>query len=532
MSLRVRDLLDRGVMPGAQPAAPEGLDREVRWVHIWPEVLPWPHGGELLLTTGYSWPPEPAEQRRIVRDLDGAGVAALLFQARAPFFPKIPEAIVAEATALGLAILESSGDVAFVDLIETVNREIIRSQSETIERSERIHRTLTEAALEAQAVGDIADRLGQLVGKDVVVLDRRLHLLTNEPAHWAGIRAGIEEAIRVLPTRGAHPAHRFTLDADGRAISGVVLPVRAGRDLAGYLVMLAGDGEISDLDVRACEHGAVVVGLHVLRQQATADAEARVRNSFVEAVLQGRLAAESGLRERAQLLGFDPTGEYCVAVALPVDRDGTARPRALVSSEDFQARSRLGQAVQAALEGLGLPTFIAYMLNEVICLVPWDGRVAQMRTRMAELLRRVHDAEPALSIALLVGRPGRGDADIATTLREAEAALTSVHGSGVWWYEDLLVLRIVASAADRDAVRTLREVTVKALRTRSEALYETARTLVHVGFQQRLAARTLNVHWNTLRHRLTRIEEVLGAPLSDPDLRLKLQLAFEAEKTG
>ncbi|MDR7447090.1 MAG: helix-turn-helix domain-containing protein, partial [Armatimonadota bacterium] len=33
------------------------------------------------------------------------------------------------------------------------------------------------------------------------------------------------------------------------------------------------------------------------------------------------------------------------------------------------------------------------------------------------------------------------------------------------------------------------------------------------------------VHWNTLRHRVARMEELLGASLDDPDLRLRLQLA-------
>ncbi|MER3460403.1 MAG: hypothetical protein C4303_04390 [candidate division GAL15 bacterium] len=139
MALRVRDILGFPELQGVRPVGEVGLDQPVRWVHTWPEVLPWLHGGELLLTTAYSWPPDPDEQRRIVRDLARAGVAAILFRTGGEFFPEAPPAVVEEAVRAGLGILEATQDVSFVDLTETINRAIIRSHFESLERSERIH---------------------------------------------------------------------------------------------------------------------------------------------------------------------------------------------------------------------------------------------------------------------------------------------------------------------------------------------------------------------------------------------------------
>jgi DNA-binding PucR family transcriptional regulator len=65
---------------------------------------------------------------------------------------------------------------------------------------------------------------------------------------------------------------------------------------------------------------------------------------------------------------------------------------------------------------------------------------------------------------------------------------------------------------------------------RGAALAETATVLVRHGFNQRAAARAMNAHWNTLRHRIARIEAILDQPLSHPQLRLHLQLALEAER--
>ncbi|MDR5683209.1 MAG: PucR family transcriptional regulator ligand-binding domain-containing protein [Armatimonadota bacterium] len=525
--LRVHEVLRLDVMRDVQPISRHGLDRVIRWVHTWPEVLPWPHGGELLLTTGYSWPADAAEQRRILADLDRAGASAILFRADPPFFPSIPSPIrqAASAGEVGLAVLEAHHETSFAELVETINREIIRRQFEVLERSERIHRTLTAAALDAEAVESIADRLGELIGKRVVVTDRRLRALTATPAEWETIERAARGAISASGS-SAHREGSFRTDQ----IEGIFFPVRTGREVSGYLIVVGPPGGMNELDVRAGEHGAVVAGLHLLRQQAVADAEARVRNTFVEAVLQGRLTGDSGLRERAQLLGFDPEGTYAVAIAAPVDADGTVRPRALTSTDDFQNRARLGQALQAALEAFRLPAFLAFALNQVQCLISADLPQDRLRRRVQGIWLHLRDAAPEVPVALVVGRPQQGHTGIPLSLRQAEAALGTVRGSGVWWYEDFETVRILGSASDREAMESLYRATLGALRDHSAALYETAVALITCGFNQRSAARRLDVHWNTLRHRVERMEEILGAGLDDPQTRFRLQMALEIEK--
>src|SRR5690606_41511293 len=102
MQLTVADILQLEIMQQAELVAGHaGQDRPVRWVHTWPEVLSWFHGGELLLTTGYSWPESPADQRRIVRELHTSNIAALLFQT-GRYFPDVPPAVLEAADALKL----------------------------------------------------------------------------------------------------------------------------------------------------------------------------------------------------------------------------------------------------------------------------------------------------------------------------------------------------------------------------------------------------------------------------------------------
>ena len=514
MTLTVAEVLQLECMRSiAAVAGREGLHRRVRWVHLWPEVIPSFRGGELLLTTGHSWPPDPGEQRRIVRELEALGIAAILF-ATGRYFPNIPQAILEAADACGLPILEARTDVAFVDITEALNREILRRQYETIERSEQIHRTLTASALQAQRLQDIAEALSSLIGRPVAITDSEGRLLARSPA-------------------GGHDP--------GAQLHGVVCPIQVGQETVGHLWVLEEDKPLSDLDVRAAEHGAVVAGLHILRQKAVATVEARVRHSFVEALLWGDFQDGSALHERARLLGFDPEGAHAVGIAALLRPGSPVRKRALEDREEFSLRERLGGAIHAGLEARGVRPFLAFSLNQVVFLLPADRRGKALPAQANRDVRQLAQAVwqhllrslPGCPLAVAVGGTHDGARGVSRSYLEADRALAISRGPGLFFYDDLLVLRVLDAVEDRRVLAELVERTFLPLRSAGpsyETLKETVRTLASHSFRQREAARALNVHWNTLRHRIERLEHLWGRSLEDAELRLQISLACLAEQ--
>lgn len=533
--LTVRDALRTDVLRRTRLAAGRrGLGRQIRWVHIWPEVLPWPHGGELLLTTGYSWPGEAPQQRRILRELAQAGVAALLF-ATGRFFPRVSRAILETADRLALPVLEAPSDVAFAEVTEVINREIIRRQFAVIERSEEIHRHLTRAAVGANDLGDICRTLSDLIGKVVAALDSDLRLLARAapgPDRTAS-GAGTPWSPPPVPPGLVHElrhAEGAVRVAGPRDRDQVLCPIRLDGDPLGYLCIVGAAGSTTDLDLRAAEHGAVVVALHLLRQRAVASVEERVQNSFVQALIQGELGRIAGLEERARLVGFDPAGRHVVGLLALLGPRG--RKRVLSGPEEFHLRERLDRALRAALRASGLPVLVGYLMNQVVFLLPAPDDPGALRTRVASLWQRVRALEPAVPCAMAMGSVQAGASGVAGSYADADSALAASHGEGLFWHEDLLLLRILRSVADRQALRDLQHRTLGRLREarRGEALCATVQALIQHGFNRRAAARALRVHWNTLRHRIARIEALLERSLADAETRLALQLAAESER--
>jgi purine catabolism regulator len=526
--ISVRDLLSLEPLSRVRVVAgAAGLDREVRWVHIWPEILPWIHGGELLLTTAYSWPAEPREQRRIVRELEQTRVAAVLFAA-GRFFPRVPRAVLDAARRASLPVLEAPFDVSFSELTEVINQEIIRRQYEVIERSDWIHTRLTSVALEATELGDICRALAELIAKPVLVVDADGSVLGwgRPDGDPAPVEVSPLPRARLLEIRRARGPLRV---ADG-AGERIVCPIRLGGEAAGYLQILAGRDAASDLDRRAAEHGAVVAGLHILRQQTVASVEARVQNSFVQALIRGEFGPATGLEERARLLGFNPHGAYVVGLLALLGEE--ARKRALTGPADFQLRERLDRAMRRALGEEGLPPFLGYLMNLVVVLLPGGFGARDVQATVQRLWRRVRELEPPIACALAMGGVQVGAAGVARSFQEADSALAASTGEGVFWYDDLLVTRLLRAVGDSRVLREFHQATLGRLdgeRTR-EPLRRTVRELVRHGFNQRAAGRALGLHWNTMRHRIARLEALLERPLRDPELRLRLELALEIER--
>jgi DNA-binding PucR family transcriptional regulator len=62
-------------------------------------------------------------------------------------------------------------------------------------------------------------------------------------------------------------------------------------------------------------------------------------------------------------------------------------------------------------------------------------------------------------------------------------------------------------------------------------LLETLKTYLENECELRATASSLHIHYNTLRYRLERIEEILQVNLSDPATRQKLRLALLLNET-
>lgn len=525
-------------------AGRRGLDRCIRWVHIVdiPEITPWLHGGELLLTTGYGWSRNPRVQRKTVRALNDLSLAGILFET-GKFIRKVPLTVRREAERLDLPILQAPYKVKFVDITEAIHRAILERQYAHLSHLGHIHQTLTRATLEADDLQGIADVLSGLIDKPVAIMDAEFRVLA-----YASVSDQLDQARTETIQGGNTPAHVLqNLDdreirrrlheaqgplriSDAGMEARIVCPIRTAQDLLGYVCILEGAHPLSDLDVRAAEHTATLAALHILKQQAVASVENRVHYTFVDALIRGEFERSAGIRERARLLGFDPEGDYAVAVLTIAPSAKRGRRRALSGRSDFELRECYGRALRTALEGLGLVQFVTFLLNQIVFLLPAAGGWTRVKLHLERLWQALHGQDSDIPLILTVGEIHRGAEGVARSYWEADTLVEVVPMNGVFLYHEHALAQLLLRV-DPAVLKKLHRDTLDQLGDR-HALRTTLLTLLSTGFKIRAAAEALGVHRNTVRQRLMRMRQGREVSLQDPKFWAQLILITEAEKYG
>jgi purine catabolism regulator len=507
-------------------AGRSGLGRDVRWVHVvdLPDPAAWVQPGMLLLTTGYAWPRGEAELRHMARALAERQIAGVGL-AVPQFFEHFPAAMCREADALGLPLVEIPWEIPFAQIAEELLQALVVDQYRLIEQSERIHRALTRAAVEAESLHDIVAALGRLIDRAVTIEDAEGNLLAafRHPAaedelRLATLAAGRTPAAyeRYLAERGLDRAIAAAggplripaapeLGASGR----VVCPIRLGRELVGWAWIIEGGRALSELDLRAAEQAATIAALHMLHQRELETRDARLGYAFLDSLLDGRFEPSPQADERARLLGFSAALSYQVGVfvlhlPLPLSPDG------------FLRRERLAERLRQRLRRPGGPALISLSAGQVPFLLPPQVDAAAL---WADL------GAPDLSLTL--SRPHSGGEGVRQGYRELLALLPLLRPGEFTPAERLLLPRVLTGEAAARA-EFLGELLgpLRAAR-HGDVLEQSLIAFARHGFHLARTAGALFIHPKTLSYRLGRVAQLTGLSLDDPDTRFRLQLAAQ-----
>ena len=522
--MNVREVLQIESMSSARVVAGEsGLDRDVRWAHVidMPEPAPWVRPGQLLLTTGFAWPPSEADQRKQIRMLTDRGLAAMAL-AVPRYLEHFTDAARDEADRRGLPLLEIPFDVPFAQITEELHRAIIAEQYTLLERSEAIHRELTRGAASGTNLDDLARSLGGLINRSVTFEDPAGKLLAFYE-HGTEVDAVRRETLE----RAQSPAfmqetmERLGFLAEVRASSGplriaampeiglaarVVCPIRLGDELVGLVWIIEGDAKLSELDNRAAEHAALVAALHVAHQRELATMESRLGYASFLSLLEAE-DDDAQAVERARLLGFDPSGLHRIGIAvvpepLPLTREGFLRRERVASA----LRHRLQTGRHRPLLTTSL-NFVAFLLPEGVDIGP--------------IWRALGDD----AIVVALGRPYTGAQGVRRSYREAQSLLNYRDAAKIRRFEDALVPRVLMG--DPGARAAFVDDLLGPLQSHKngEMLKRVLLTYARSGFHFGKTADALGIHPNTLRYRLNRAVEILKIELDDSEIRFRFQLA-------
>ncbi|WP_170225272.1 PucR family transcriptional regulator [Nocardioides albertanoniae] len=465
-------------------------------------------GGELVLT-GLVWRRDPADSETFVSSIAAGGATCLL--AGAALLGAVPDDLVAACRHHRVALVEVPGDVAFADVSEHVAAAGAAGESARMSASLARQRQLLSAIASGRSLDEIAARVASEIGHACRVITANGRHVVPGPGELDA------ETVDTL-------THRFLTadmlpavsEADGRGYS--LFPVGSGLAdrLTGWTVAVEGDHTgwpREDLDM-VHEFGAITA-----LDRSRRDEGQRVRRPLAAETLAhleaGASPAEiaTGLRQS----GLDPDRPLVLAVA----ELGPGGPP---------------DAAAAVLEDVALGLGPSVVANAR------DGRAVAFLPSLPDLTDQLRRSLSRLSPALVrgslsVGLSGEsGLGALAGALEEARFAhRVARSGGGAVTLSSseevtshVLLLATVPDDIRRTyAQRVLGPVIDHDQRTGSDLVSTLDQFLSSAGSWTR-TAETLHLHVNSVRYRISRVEELTGRDLTTMEDRVDVFLALRS----
>jgi sugar diacid utilization regulator/putative methionine-R-sulfoxide reductase with GAF domain len=419
--------------------------------------------------------------------------------------------------------------------LQDAHREL-ETRYQGAERALRIHRELTQIAVEGADMGEVVRLLRSLTGGLVVVVGEEGRPIPHQEDHDEQLVRLVQAWRRRRPDR-AEGASYLLEPSEGQPRWTIVVPIRAARIEWGFLAV-ALDARPSSGDLVAAEQAATVCALLVAREEAAAAATRRLETEFVWDLLEGRVTDEAEALVRArQMQRTLPKRARVVLVR--VDGWGQLmRSQRMTAEQVERARGRIGQALLQRLGQLSPTRVIAHRgdLFAVLAPLPRGAPVDHAR-RLGELAVSAVES-PTLRAAAGVGGIVESVQEFPEGFRQARFALaaTALPQQPVMVFDELGVLQFLLTPSDRGDLDRFVERTLGVLlnydRTHRTSLVPTIEAYLAADCSLHRAAQRLFVHPKTMRYRLQRIQSLTGLRFDRQDDRFNLQLALKILRLG
>jgi purine catabolism regulator len=531
----VSDALALPVIRQGQPkvvAGSAGLGNRVRWVHV-AEVADIAHllrGGELVLTTGIGLPDDPTGLTRYVDELAETGVAGVIVELVRHWSDTLPPALVGAAERRGMPLVTLSRETRFVAVTEAVVGLIVDAQVAELRAAEQVHETFTALTVAGAEPAEVLREVARASGLPVVLETLSHDVLAYDTA---GVDPAELLADWARRSRAVAVTERTSYHADP---GWLVTVVGARGNDWGRLVLLCPDQPVHR-QVVIVERAASALAVHRLVARDREGLERHAHRTLLTELLASPtppndLTARAGALgvplERRQLLGMS-VRPSTVKLVKPAPSMATQEVlRDLAEATALAAR----RARVAALVGVVDDTSVRALLS----LTPQADENSVLRRLTKEIHQAAAAAPRALPVVVAVGSNVAAVVDARRSLIEAaqvaQAALRSPDGRAFHRLDDVRLRGLLHLLAEDDRVAAFADRELGPLIARDAShgsrLVETLRHYCEHGGNKSAAAAAAHISRTAYYQQLSRIEQVLGVPLDDPESVLSLHVALLA----
>ncbi|UNZ15802.1 PucR family transcriptional regulator [Streptomyces sp. 891-h] len=476
------------------------------------DPAPYVVGGELLLTAGVRLPREAHGIDTYVSRVVAAGVAALGFGV-APVHLEIPAELVTACDRYGLPLLRLPPHTPFVAVGQATYAAIAEVRNRELRRISKAQSALASAAARADALQAVLQQLSAHVEAWSVLFDGQGNELLSAGRRPVapGPQLARDLAVRtVARATRSHPKDRPPPPtAAAHHHEGLHLTVHTLPGMDGATAPLA-LGQIADTAPTLADRQVTSMATVLLSLLTSPSHALGTDTRSVGALVQLMLGATPAEVAPALVAAVDPAGDHWIVV-----HGRHVPPQSTTTPPSGEVAARLAALATA----LGTP-YLHIDGSSLRALIPAVPGTRPTAPPQAAALGWTLGFSAAVPVTELAGADTQAERALERALaREAPAVVhqTDAH----------TLHALVAPVEARELARARFAPLSQTSTPGAGALLVTLRTwLAFHGTWDRTAA-ALDIHRNTVRHRLARVAELLDVDLRDPDTRMELWFALQ-----
>ncbi|WP_264183973.1 PucR family transcriptional regulator [Bacillus shivajii] len=524
-------------------------EKRVEWISVIEvPVENFVRKNEFVLSTGIGCEDDPILLEQFVKDVIDSGASVLAF-ATGRYIYDIPERVIQVASLHNFIIMDIPWEVRFGDILEDVLHEIHADRQEERQQAEGVRQQLINCVLQDKGIQDIANTLYKHIKVPVAITDHNNSIRANykfdqrilkilnldEP----GKRQLIPQS-EVLNTE--HPLYHHMDEFMVENNMCFQLTITNNHHKQGYLFINPKDRQqLTWYVMNVLEHGLTACALYFLKENAIEMTEIRLKDNFILNLAKHHTEVNNQLLSKAQLLGYDLTRPYlCMVGEIRVSEQSFKSSKQQVKDNPPESSLQsmnyyLQKEITNAGKVLHRRTMTTFDDGEVIIYVEADQHpYMETANQFLDLIeRRINELLPKLKMSWGIATHKDGHYSFYESYEEARTALDiglKHKGKGErTFFTDTKMNRLLMALSHEEEIARIVKDTLEPLleydkKRQTDLIYT---IMIYNKYKGNVSqtARALNLHRQSLLHRLRNIESLTGLSLVDSDDLFLLELS-------
>ncbi|MCR4961481.1 MAG: PucR family transcriptional regulator ligand-binding domain-containing protein [Lachnospiraceae bacterium] len=484
-----------------------GEDRVVKTVNVIdaPDIHEWLRGGEILLTTGYIFKDNCGLLMQVLEKCSECGAAALFIKEKR-FLETIPETMLKRADELNFPIVGMPYEYGFIDVINPVMAKLVVNQTRIIENYKEVHRTFTDIVVKGLGVDVLVDTLAKKMGKGIIIFDRiNEQMYCSNPENEGMSREEIEKEYSCYY-------------------------INVYKRNCGFIAIMEKDYLPKDFELVLLENGLIAVQVIMSREISNREMEQKYQYHFVMDLLYGNIKNLLDLEHQSRMFGISCNLNYRVMV---LEFANAKRKKQL---EEYTKLDTAAVFMTKLLKRHYTQVLVARLSERYVFILEEENISEQadifLKDRLTEAIKMI-ESETGADYKIGIGETKPLIFHARDSYEEAKSALVLLgkvnEGAKIQAYSEMGIYKVLMNViSDKNVGNYCKEKIGALLRhEKGEELMNSLAAIIENDWNLKETAQNEFVHYNTIKYRFHKIEEILGRSLESTSAKLEVEMAVK-----